>query len=56
VVPLARGTGGLPVDCVAICHQITTLDRSKLIEEIGSLPLSALQAVERGIQAAIGLE
>jgi mRNA interferase MazF len=55
VVPLARGTGSLPEDCTAICHQITTLDRSKLTQKIGSLPESSLQAVEEGIRAAIDL-
>jgi len=55
VVPLARGTGGLPEDCAAICHQITTLDRSKLTQRIGALPEPVLQAVEMGIRAAIDL-
>ena len=55
VVPLARGTGGLPEDCAAVCHQITTLNRSKLVPKIGSLPDSSLQAIEEGIRAAIDL-
>jgi len=55
VVPLAHGTGGLPEDCVAVCHQITALDRSKLTQRIGALPESALQAIEAGIRAAIDL-
>ena len=55
VVPLARGTGDLPEDCTAICHQITTLDRSKLSQKIGSLPEATLQAIEEGIRAAIDL-
>ena len=56
VVPLARGTGGLPEDCAAICHQITTLDRSKLAQRISILPAPVLQAVETGIRAAIDLD
>ena len=55
LVPLASGTGGLPEDSAAICHQITTLDRSKLTQKIGALPASFLQAVETGIRAAIDL-
>jgi len=45
----------LPEDSAAICHQITTLDRSKLTQKIGSLPESSLQAVETGLRAAIDL-
>ena len=56
VVALPEGTGGLPADCVALCHQITTLDRSKLVQRIGALPESDLRAVEDGIRAAIDLD
>ena len=53
---LAQGTGGLPADCVALCHQITTLDRSQLTQRIGALPEPDLQAIEDGIRAAIDLD
>jgi mRNA interferase MazF len=54
-VPMKAGTAGLDRDGVALCHQITTLDRSKLAEKIGHLPPSALRAVEDGIRAALDL-
>jgi mRNA-degrading endonuclease toxin of MazEF toxin-antitoxin module len=53
---LPQGTGGLKQDCAAICHQITTLDRSKLTQRIGSLPELAMREVEAGIRAAIDLD
>ena len=53
---LVKGTGGLSDDCVAVCHQITTLDRSKLSQRIGSLPDVALRAVEAAIRTAIDLD
>ena len=53
---LTAGTGGLEQDCVAICHQITTLNRAELSHRIGTLPEAALRAVESGIRAAIDLE
>jgi mRNA-degrading endonuclease toxin of MazEF toxin-antitoxin module len=56
VVALAQGTGGLPTECVALCHQITTLDRSKLTQRIGALPEPDLLAVEDGIRAAVDLD
>jgi mRNA interferase MazF len=52
---LAAGTGGLPEDSIAVCHQITTLDRSKLTRRIGSLMEPALREVEDGLRAAVGL-
>jgi mRNA interferase MazF len=56
VVPLTRGAGGLREECAAICHQITTLDRSKLTQKIGVLPPADLLAVEAGLRAALDLE
>ncbi len=52
-VYLPKGAGGLKKDSVALCHQITTLDRGKITEQIGSLALNALKEVEQGIKAAV---
>jgi mRNA interferase MazF len=52
---LPAGTGGLKEDCVAVCHQITTLDRGKLDQRLGALSEVFLHAVEEGIRAAIDL-
>jgi mRNA-degrading endonuclease toxin of MazEF toxin-antitoxin module len=41
---------------VAVCHQVTTLDRSKLRERLGTLPAYAMAAVELGLRAALDLE
>lgn len=54
-VSLPPGTAGLARASVAICHQITTLDRSKLTEQLGVLPSHALSAVEHGLRAALDL-
>jgi mRNA-degrading endonuclease toxin of MazEF toxin-antitoxin module len=45
----------LKEDGVAVCHQITTLDRSKLTQQIGSLSEAALRDIEAAIRAAIDL-
>lgn len=55
IVPLSKGTGGLPQDCVAVGHQITTLDRSKLQQQIGALPDLELRAIERAVMNAIDI-
>lgn len=55
VVPLS-GSGSLPArDSVAVCHQITTLDRTKLDDKIGTLTSIEIDAIEQGIRAACDL-
>jgi mRNA interferase MazF len=56
VIPLARGTASLRKASIAVCHQVTTLDRSKLTSYVGSLPRNILAAVEHGLKAALDLE
>lgn len=52
---LPKGTAGLRQESVALCHQVTTLDRSKLSERIGELPAAAMTRVSEGLQAALAL-
>ena len=54
-VPLAKGTAGLKHDGVALCHQVTTLDRAKLTKRLGALPETVLKAVNAGLLAALDL-
>jgi mRNA interferase MazF len=54
-VAIARGAGGLKQSSVALCHQVTTLDRSKLTKRIGQLPTAILEQVENGLRAALDL-
>jgi mRNA-degrading endonuclease toxin of MazEF toxin-antitoxin module len=41
---------------VVFCHQVTTLDRSKLTELIGSLGREDLASVDGGLKAAMALD
>jgi mRNA-degrading endonuclease toxin of MazEF toxin-antitoxin module len=54
-VLLSQGTAGLGKDSVALCHQVTTLDRSKLTQQIGELNSAELRQVEDGLKAAMDL-
>jgi mRNA interferase MazF len=54
-VLLAKGTAGLRQESVVLCHQVTTLDRSKLTDRIGELPAAALRRVSEGLRAALAL-
>ena len=55
-IALAAGTGGLPKAGVAVCHHVTTVDRTKLTKRLGTLPVTALVAVEGGLRAALDLD
>jgi len=46
---------GTDKDSFALCHQITTLDRSKLFKYLGSLPKDLLYQVEQGIKASLDM-
>ena len=54
-VPLAKSTGGLRKDSVALCHQVTTLDRGKLTKRLGSLSPDEMTRVEDGVKGALDL-
>lgn len=54
-IRLPKGTGGLKKASIACCHQVTTLDRSKLTHRLGMLPQELLEQVEAGLLAALDL-
>ena len=54
-VALPKGTAGLRKDGIALCHQVTTLDRVKLSRRIGTLSATAMDAVDAGLKAALSL-
>lgn len=55
-VLLPQGAAGLGKDSVALCHQVTTLDHSKLTQRIGELNSGELSQVEDGLKAAMDLQ
>jgi mRNA-degrading endonuclease toxin of MazEF toxin-antitoxin module len=55
-VYLPGGTGGLERDSIALCHQVTTLDRAKLTRRLGTLPENLAGEVNDGLKAALDLE
>jgi len=56
VVAISAGMAGLTKSSIAICHQITTLDRAKLTRRIGALPPAVLAQIEIGVKAAIDVD
>ena len=55
-VPLPAGAASLSRPSTAVCHQVTTLDRSKLSEQIGRLTQELMRAVDQGLKASLDLE
>lgn len=54
IVPLG-GALGLDDASVAVCHQVTTIDRAKLEHRLGALTSSLLLEVDDGLRAGLGL-
>ena len=56
LVNIAKGVAGLADDSVALCHQITTIDRSKFINYLGELPQDLMMDIETAIKAALDMD
>jgi hypothetical protein len=56
VVELPGGASGLSKTSFAVCHQVTTLDRTRLTKTLSALSAEMLQEVERGLKAAMDLD
>jgi mRNA interferase MazF len=54
-IAVPKGTGGLRQESIALCHQVTTLDRAKLVAHIGELPHAVLQRVDEGLRTALAV-
>lgn len=54
-VAIPSGTAGLAQASVALCHQVTVLDRSKIGSRIGTLPADVLGDIDTGLMHALDL-
>jgi len=55
-VELPSTATGLARPGIAVCHQVTTLDRSQLTKRAGVLSPDLLASVEDGLKAALDLD
>ena len=55
VIHLAKNETNLKQDSYILCHQVTTLDRSKLTRYIGTLSAHTLKELEQGLCIALGI-
>jgi len=56
VVDIPASAAGLPRASVAVCHQITTLDRGKLSKPIGRMSPDAMRQIERAVKSALDID
>lgn len=54
-VLLATGVTGLPQDSVAVPLGLELIDRAWLAERTGQLPHDAVESIEDGVRAVLGL-
>ena len=54
-IRLSEGSGGMKKASLALCHQVTTLDREKLVQRIGSLVAEQIARLEDGLRAALDI-
>ena len=55
IVLITRGEGGISQDSVALCHQVTTLDRSKIRQRLGELSSEKMLEIDRALKAAMDI-
>jgi len=56
VVEIPGGMAGLAKASVAVCHQVTTLDRAKLTKRIGLLLPDLVENLDDGLKATLDLD
>lgn len=55
VVPIPKGMANLNSDSLALCHQVFVIDKSKLTQVIGDLPVVCVKDVDRALKVALYL-
>ena len=53
-VELRRGEGGLRLDSIVKCHQVYTIDRSRLTRRFGRLDDTRMAEIDRTTQLVLG--
>ncbi len=56
VVVLEKGEANLPKVSAALAHQITTIDRSKLLTKVGTVSIEVLEQLEKAIMNYLSIE
>jgi mRNA-degrading endonuclease toxin of MazEF toxin-antitoxin module len=56
LIGIPTGVAGLAKTSVAVCHQVTTLDRARLTRRIGTLPPDLMEDLGNSLKAALDLD
>jgi len=54
-IQISKGEGGLVSDSVALCHQLRTLDKTRLEHKIGAITQQTIAAVENCVLFTLGV-
>ncbi|KHD06156.1 PemK family transcriptional regulator [Candidatus Thiomargarita nelsonii] len=54
-IQISKGEGGLISDSVALCHQLRTLDKTRLQHKIGAITQQTIAAVENCVLFTLGV-
>jgi len=54
-IQISKGEGGLVSDSVALCHQLRTLDKTRLQHKIGAITQQTIAAVENCVLFTLGV-
>ena len=52
---LPAGTAGLPLDSVAHCGHLYSVDKSRLVKQIGTLPPTFLAQIDTALRVSLSL-
>lgn len=53
-VPVSPPQGGITKPSIILCEQVRTVEKSRLMQRLGSLPNEKMALVERALAAAMG--
>lgn len=56
LVPVPAGVGGMTKASVIVCSQVRTVDQTRILKRLGTLPAPAMDAVGAGLRAILDLE
>ena len=53
--PLPAGEGGLWRDSTALCEQVRTLEKTRLLRRLGAVSPQAMRLIERALQVSLDM-
>ncbi|MEW6125636.1 MAG: type II toxin-antitoxin system PemK/MazF family toxin [Acidobacteriota bacterium] len=55
-VQVSKGEGGLKSDSVALCYQLRAIDKTRLLQKLGTLKRETLETIEGCVMLTMGIK